>query len=57
MSTGRMVYVIDENIMGEVVSEQVYGAYIKFYKGGFETIEYMTAEDYEYLEDFEESDE
>lgn len=56
---GRVVYIPDENIMGEIVSEQLHGALIKYHLGGFERTEYMTADDYEVLEyfEFEEGDE
>lgn len=53
MNEGRVVYIPDENVMGEIVSEQLHGALIKYYLGGFERTEYMTADDYEVLEYFE----
>lgn len=56
MRNGRMVYIPDENIMGEIVTEELYGAHIKFYRGGFEITEYLSAEDYEHLAYFEEDD-
>lgn len=49
---GRVVFIPYENIMGEIVSEQLHGAYIKYYLGGFERIEFMTSEDYEVLDYF-----
>lgn len=53
MLNGRMVYIPDENIMGEIVKEELHGAHVKYYKGGFEVTEYLTADDYEYLEEGE----
>lgn len=50
----RMVYIPHENIMGELVSEQLHGGMVKYYLGGFEVTEYMTADDYEVLEYFNE---
>lgn len=58
MNEGRMVYIPSENVMGEVVSEQLHGALIKYNLGGFEYREYLTADDYEVLDYFsEEGDE
>lgn len=56
--TGRMVYIPYENVMGEIISEQLHGAYVKYVLGGFERIEFMTSEDYELLEyfDYEENE-
>ena len=56
---GRAVYIPSENTMGEIVSEQLHGAHIKYVHGGFEITEFMTADDYEILDyfDFEEEDE
>lgn len=54
MSEGRIVYIRHENIMGEIVSEQLYGAYVKYIMGGFEVTEYMSNEDYEVLDYFDE---
>jgi len=56
---GRMVYMRDLNLQGEIVSEQLYGAYIKYMMGGFETTEFMSSEDYEILNyfNYEEDDE
>lgn len=56
MSRVRMVYIPDENIQGEIVQEQLHGAMIKFYRGSFEYTVYMSDEDYEYLDYFEEDD-
>lgn len=56
MSRVRMVYIPDENIQGEIVQEQLHGAMIKFYRGNFEHTVYMSDEDYEYLDYFEEDD-
>lgn len=49
----RMVYIPSENVMGEIVSEQLHGAYVRYYMGGFEITEYMTADDYDLLDYFE----
>lgn len=49
----RMVYIPDDNIMGEIVSEQVHGAYIKYTMGGFEHIELMSKDDYEEMTYFD----
>jgi len=49
---GRVVYIPFENVMGEIVSEQLHGAYIKYQLGGFERIEFMTADDFELLDYF-----
>lgn len=49
----RMVYIPSENIMGEILQEQLHGALIKYYLGGFEYVEFFSDEDYEYLDDFE----
>lgn len=57
MSDGRMVYIPHENIMGEIVSEQMHGAMVKYFLGGFEVTEYLTADDYEILEYFDEGEE
>lgn len=53
MNEGRAVYIPYENVMGEIVSEQLHGAMIKYYLGGFERIEFMTSDDYEVLEYFD----
>lgn len=57
MNEGRMVYIPYENVMGEIVSEQVHGAYIKYNLGGFERTEFMTADDFELLDYFIEGEE
>lgn len=59
MNEGRMVYIPSENVMGEIVSEQLYGAVVKYNLGGFEWSEYLTVDDYEVLDyfNFEEEDE
>lgn len=49
----RQVLVLHENVMGEVVSEQLHGAYVKYFLGGFERVEYMTRDDYEELSYFD----
>lgn len=54
MNEGRIVYIPGENVMGEIVSEQLHGAYVKYIMGGFEVTEYMTDEDYEVLDYFDE---
>jgi hypothetical protein len=56
MSDGRVVYIPDENVMGEIVSEQLEGAYIKYILGGFEVTEFLTKDDYEVLDYFDEED-
>ena len=48
----RMVYIPSENIMGEIVSEQLHGAMVRYQLGGFEHTEYMSDEDYEEMDDF-----
>ena len=53
---GRIVYVSDLGVMGEVVAEQLYGAYVKYQMGGFEVTEFMTADDYEDFGFFEEDE-
>lgn len=50
---GRIVYIPHENVMGEIVSEQLHGAYIKYHLGGFDRIEFMTTDDYESMDYFE----
>lgn len=57
MNEGRMVYIPHENVMGEIVSEQVHGAYVKYNLGGFERTEFMTADDFELLDYFIEGEE
>lgn len=52
MNEGRMVYIPSENTMGEIVSQQLHGALIKYNLGGFEYQEYLTADDYEILDYF-----
>lgn len=54
----RMVYIPLHNLMGEIVSEQWQGAMIRYYLGGFEVTEFMTADDYELMEyfDYEENE-
>lgn len=49
----RIVYIPSENIMGEIVSQQLHGAMVKYSLGGFEHTEYMSDEDYEEMDDFE----
>lgn len=56
MSVGRMVFIPAENIMGEIVQEGVHGSKVKYYRGGFEVTEFMSREDYEYLDDWEENE-
>jgi hypothetical protein len=53
----RVVYIPHENGMGEIVSEQLHGAMIKYFLGGFEVTEYMTADDFEILDYFDEVEE
>lgn len=54
---GRTVYIESENVMGEIVSEQRYGALVKYIMGGFEITEFLTSEDYEILDYFDEGEE
>lgn len=54
---GRFVYVNEHNCMGEVVSEQLHGAYVRYIIGGFEVEEFLTKDDYEELDFFVEDDE
>lgn len=49
----RMVYIPSENVMGEIVTEQLHGAIVRYYLGGFEYQEFMTADDYEVLDYFD----
>lgn len=54
---GRIVYIESENVMGEIVSEQLHGAYVKYIMGGFEVTEFLTSDDYEILDYFDEGEE
>jgi hypothetical protein len=45
------IYIPFENIVGEIVSQQLHGSYVKYNRGGFEITEYLTADDYEILDD------
>lgn len=56
MKVGRIVYIPDENLMAEVVSQQLHGALVKFNKGGFERVIFLTADDYDEIEAFEEDE-
>lgn len=51
---GRVVYIPSENIMGEIVSEQLYGAKVRYIMGGFLVEEFLTSDDYEILDYFDE---
>lgn len=44
---GDMVYIKDENIMGEVVSLMAYGAMVRYTIGGIVHEVFMSDEDYE----------
>ena len=46
----RMVRILDRNIQAEVVNEQLMGSFVKYYEGGFEITEFVTAEDYEEID-------
>jgi hypothetical protein len=48
----RLVYIPSENVMGEVISEQLHGAVVRYYLGGFKFEEFMTDEDFEELDYF-----
>lgn len=51
---GRVVYIPSENIMGEIVNEQLHGAKVRYIMGGFLVEEFLTADDYEILDYFDE---
>lgn len=53
---GRIVYIPSENIMGEIVSEQLYGAKVRYIMGGFQVEEFLSNEDYEVLDYFTEEE-
>lgn len=58
-NNGRIVYIPFHNIQGEIVSEHLHGAEVRYVLGGFSVQEFLTADDYEILDyfDFEEDDE
>jgi hypothetical protein len=54
MNEGRSVYYRDENIMVEVIEQQLHQAKVRYAMGGFLVEEWLTDEDYEEIEVFEE---
>lgn len=46
----QRVFVIDENVVGEVINLLAYGAYVKYTVGGIEYKVYLSDEDYLTLE-------
>lgn len=52
----RIAYIPHQNILAEIVSEQLHGALVRYTLGGFDVQEYLTDDDYEVLDYFEEDE-
>lgn len=47
---GARVYIPSQNVIGEIMKEMAYGAYIKYIVGGIEYEELMDKDDYDILD-------
>jgi hypothetical protein len=52
-TVSQQVYIYDEQVLGEVVSQMAYGSIIRYSIGGIEYYELLSNEDFEVLEDYE----
>lgn len=50
---GRFVYLPEENMMAEVISQQLHQAKVRYTWGGFQVESWVTDEDYEEIEQFD----